>query len=136
MFDPFGINNHINSIMSSMMMDPFMPPGQQRRPGQQQQQQQPNQQGASTSNGGGQLRPFDPFSSMAVSPFDRSHNPFSLMHQMMGNMDNIFRHHHLSDPFSSNVGGNHLFLSRVSAEYNFYLFDILYIERVFAKLTC
>lgn len=101
MFDPFGLNNHINSMMSSMMMDPFMTPAQRQR-----QQQQQQQQGGA-SNNGGQMRPFDPFSSLAVSPFEHHQrsNPFALMHQMMGNMDSMFRPNFGADPFSM-AGGN------------------------------
>ena len=94
------------------MMDPFMV-GQQR-------QRQGQNAGPSGNIGGGhqpqqqqqqqQLRPFDPFASLAVSPFDHhqhhravANNPFSFMHQMMNNMDNVFRHN-LADPMA-NFGG-------------------------------
>lgn len=82
------------------MMDPF---GQQQQQQQQRRQGQQQGQNVGANGSGGQLRPFDPFASMAMSPFDhhRAHNPFSLMHQMMGNMNNVFRH---PDPFS-NLGG-------------------------------
>lgn len=95
MFDPFGLNNHINSIINSMMTDPFAPPGQQRN------RQQPN-----ASSNGGQLRPFDPFSSMAISPFDHHRSsPFSLMNHMMGNMDSLFRPT-FSDPFNGVINAD------------------------------
>lgn len=96
--------------MNSMMMDPFMV-GQQR-------QRQGQNAGPSGNIGGGgghqqqqqQLRPFDPFASLAVSPFDHhqhhravANNPFSFMHQMMSNMDNVFRHN-MADPMA-NFGG-------------------------------
>lgn len=120
MFDPFGMNNHINSMLNGMLMDPFMTP-QQRQQQMSRQQQQQQQMGGQSSNGnvggasnnGGpsqlqlhrsNLFNADPFS--MVSPFERHHqqhmqqhmspfggagNPFALMHQMMPNMDNLFR---------------------------------------------
>jgi hypothetical protein len=112
MFDPFGINNHINSMLNGMLMDPFMTPQQRQQMSRQQQQQQ--QQMGGGGNGGGSNQQLqlhrsnlfnnDPFS--IVSPFERHHqhhmqhhspfgpgggNPFSLMHQMMPNMDSLFR---------------------------------------------
>ncbi|CAF0724155.1 unnamed protein product [Brachionus calyciflorus] len=69
--DPF---NHMNSIMSQFMMDPFAPPGQQ----QQQQQRRQNNQISRRD-------PFDPFSSLVSH-----HSPFPMM-GMMGNFDNVFR---------------------------------------------
>lgn len=76
--DPFA---HMNSIMNQFMMDPFTAPNQ-RQP---QQAQQRNQVAMRNND------PFDPFG-MSLSPFDRQFNhPFSLMNQMMGNFDNVFR---------------------------------------------
>lgn len=105
MFDPFGLNNHINSMLNGMMMDPFMSPQQQQQQRHHRQQMggNPNSQHQQQL----QLRsnPFDPF---AMSPFGDHrqappNNPFALMHHMMGNMDGIFRNFDHMGPANNNI---------------------------------
>lgn len=88
MNDPFGFNNHINSMMNGFMMDPFAPP-------QQQQQQRGNHQNSRNQNNNRNQNFNDPFNMMMMSPFDRhnsmmaqhqNNNPFALMNQMMSSM--------------------------------------------------
>ena len=80
MFDPFGIQSQMNSMMRGFMVDPF---GQQ----QQRQPQQPVNNGRNSNNNNRQL---------ALSPFDRHnqmmtmhHDPFAMMNSMMSNMHNM-----------------------------------------------
>lgn len=82
MFDPFGFQNQINSMMRGFMVDPFGQPPQQQQQQQRtsgNQRQQPNNQS---------LAMRDPF----FSPFERHHqmmlhhDPFQMMNQMMSNM--------------------------------------------------
>lgn len=97
-----GFNNHINSIMNSFMMDPFGPPPQHQ---QQQQrgsggnnQRSNNNQISQRNNNNNSRRMMDPFEMMMASPFDRHnammarhHNPFSMVDQMMANMNGMMR---------------------------------------------
>lgn len=94
--DPFGFNNHMNSIMNSFMMDPFGPPPQQQqqRGSGGNNQRSNNNQISQRNNNNNSRRMMDPFEMMMASPFDRHnammarhHNPFSMVDQMMANMN-------------------------------------------------